>query len=1293
MGQQKSANFWSFFPAFLFVFRLLFFCTNKQHKNFLSVSHSLLSLYYLFREEKRYMSATLRKSNDFDDGGTTRNTHGSPLQIRGQMASMTLDDDDDDDEDDEKMVRKLRKEITFKFRVKFYTKWGENVVVCGKSQAMGEYDATKGAWMSCEHIVLNTVKTKTKKTKNNADEKEEEESFEDDEEDSGEEDEGEEEREGGDELLWTATKTMRWDEPFEYRYAVVDSHGSVILWDAPIRIAKLERQTSRALTGNGENVVEFTDTFERKNHAETLFSKRRFAEVVLDKVLAGGQGGATHAAAVVKPQPCEFLRSGILSGKKNDANGDASLRVVVLRFQVKAMRMPSKRPGSKVSVRVTGSCQSLGKWDRSRAMRMGNDECFEVLSPASSDASEHTVKDRNNTSSSNDNNNGYCWHLEVACASSELPVRYKYEIWDDDIEQVIESEEWKRTIGIDWDLKKRQFDEELHRKNRNNNNNNNNNNREGGEIEGTSTEINDDGEEDAEKTPTRHRATPTKKKTSTSSSYEPPKCIVASDGHFAHAKAFRCAGVAVPVFSLRSSKSLGCGEFSDLKLMADFCRESGFRILQLLPVNDTRVHGMWWDSYPYSSLSVHALHPMYLRVTELDQEELNFPGSEEMTKFIEAKRRELQELKDVDYEETLRVKMFVARKLHKRFLASMPTTESGSYANGLGSASKSSAGVSSNSKKALIESFERFVSENQEWLKPYAVFCALAEIFQTTEHWLWGHLAKCDDKLIEKLTDPETSPIYSEGVHFVYYLQWRLHMQLKEASTYLKQFGIALKGDLPIGVDKRSVDVWRKPELFRFYTNTGAPPDAFDKNGQNWKFPTYDWEQMKRDGNYSWWRSRLRSMEKYFSLVRVDHILGFFRIWELPAHCESGIMGRFRPSVPISRQELEAVGLWDIDRLTIPRADASDLEFFFGARAAEVAARFFDENELFSNSSDSNVNRAGIIGGGGGGDLSFTKRLQNKYWTFKPEYSTEVQILKCEQLKIREGSPDWLVAETNEIKNGLLELTRNVCLLRSAYDPNATEGVHSVAMFDKDAFYPRFDMERTRLFQKLECWQRSALSRISHEHYTTRQRFLWTQNAHTTIPAITNSTNMLVCGEDLGLVPDFVPGEMQNLGILGLRIQRMPAPEQDENNNSEFGIPSRYPYDTVCSPSCHDTTTFRAWFEEDENRRKKYYSQILGQDISTTPKRCTTETMRAVIKQHLESPSALAIFALADVLAMDTNYINERDPKEETINDPTNSRHYWRFRFHTNLEDMKKNEQLTGELKKMVFESGRNVPK
>ena len=288
--------------------------------------------------------------------------------------------------------------------------------------------------------------------------------------------------------------------------------------------------------------------------------------------------------------------------------------------------------------------------------------------------------------------------------------------------------------------------------------------------------------------------------------------------------------------------------------------------------------------------------------------------------------------------------------------------------------------VGSSSKKALLESFERFVSENQEWLKPYAVFCALAEIllFQTTEHWLWGHLAKCDDKLIEKLTDPETSPIYSEGVHFVYYLQWRLHVQLKEASSYLKQFGIALKAIYRLV----SINVpWMcgKPELFRFYTNTGAPPDAFNKIGQNWKFPTYDWEQMKRDGNYSWWRSRLHLMEKYFSLVRVDHILGFFRIWELPAHCESGIMGRFRPSVPISRQELEAVGLWDIDRLTIPRADASDMEFFFGTRAAEVAARFFDENELFTNAGDSNVHRRGGGGGGGGGEIlvhqAFAKQI------------------------------------------------------------------------------------------------------------------------------------------------------------------------------------------------------------------------------------------------------------------------------------------------------------------------------
>jgi 4-alpha-glucanotransferase len=1186
----------------------------------------------------------------------------------------TMDDDEEEEEEEEESnddgVSLLRKEMTVKFRVKYYTKWGENLVVCGPSDAFGNWDAAKGLWMTCEHVKGFSGFNRSSAIGGRED-------FDDDDEDE-ENDEGNDGREEArDELLWTATKTLAWDCSIEYRYAVVDAHGEVIVWDSARRVARLRDEKMQRVVMAG-NVVEFSDTFERRNHFEQLFSKRAFADVVLDKICYDDnynnnnsssnraqmkQSSSSSLTMFAEPQPCEFMRSGVLDTNRINNNSttstSADLRVVLLRFQIKALRMPSKRPGSKVSVRVTGSCQSLGRWDRTRAMKMGNTERFESSKDKNDDTDDDTDDDR-----------GFYWHLEVACASNELPVRYKYEIWDDDIDCVIESEEKKRAVGIDWDLNKRQFEEERRRKNNDN------------VVDDDDDDDADDDKNEETDEKTSSRSTKNKRNTQSGSlysSYEAPKCILVSDGHFAHAKQFRCAGVAVPVFSLRSSKSLGCGEFLDLKNMGDFCRESGFRILQLLPVNDTRVHGMWWDSYPYSSLSVHALHPMYLRVTELG-DDLVFPGSEEMKKFIESKRRELQELKEVDYEETLRVKMLIARKLHKHFLASFDNSiiiSSGS------------------SKKAALEreDFERFVNENREWLKPYAIFCTLSEIFQTTEHWLWGQLAKFDEKLVEKLADPEASPVYLEGVHFVYYLQWRLHVQLKEASMYLKQFGIALKGDLPIGVDKRSVDVWRKPELFRFYTNTGAPPDQFDKNGQNWKFPTYDWEKMRRDGNYNWWRSRLHSMEKYFSLVRVDHILGFFRIWELPAHCESGIMGRFRPSVPISRQELEACGLWDIDRLTIPRADASDLEFFFGKKAAEVAARFFNENELFPVNSTAADTAKECFGGFISNDIneesSFTKQLHNKFWTFKREFSTEVQILKCDQLKIRDGSPDWLVAETNEIKKGLLELTRNVCLLRSAFDPTNS----ATFEFDKDAFYPRFDMDRTRLFQKLESWQRSALSRISHEHYTTRQRFLWTQNAHKTIPAITNSTNMLVCGEDLGLVPDFVPGEMQNLGILGLRIQRMPPPGQEADANSEFGLPSKYPYDTVCSPSCHDTTTFRAWFDEDQNRSRKYYSQILGQEVSTTPKRCTAETMRKVVKQHLESPSALAIFALADILAMDEKYVNERDPKEETINDPTNSRHYWRFRFHINLEDMKKNDKLKSDLKKMVFESGRDVPK
>nr|CAB3458886.1 unnamed protein product [Digitaria exilis] len=347
------------------------------------------------------------------------------------------------------------------------------------------------------------------------------------------------------------------------------------------------------------------------------------------------------------------------------------------------------------------------------------------------------------------------------------------------------------------------------------------------------------------------------------SSPKQSRYVILSDGALRDAP-WRGAGVAVPVFSIRSDEDLGVGEFLDLKLLVDWAVNSGFHLVQLLPINDTSVHGMWWDSYPYSSLSVFALHPLYLRVQALSDA---IPA--DVKEEIQQAKKHLDK-KDVDYEASLSTKLSIAKKIFNL----------------------------EKDKVLNSSSFKQFLSENEEWLKPYAAFCFLRDFFETSDHSQWGHFSQFSKEKLEKLISEGT--LHHDVIRFHYYVQYHLYMQLSEAAAYARKKKVILKGDLPIGVDRNSVDTWVYPTLFRMNTATGAPPDYFDKNGQNWGFPTYNWEEMSKD-NYGWWRARLTQMAKYFTAYRIDHILGFFRIWELPEHAATGLVGKFRPSIPLSQ--------------------------------------------------------------------------------------------------------------------------------------------------------------------------------------------------------------------------------------------------------------------------------------------------------------------------------------------------------------------------------------------------------
>ncbi|KAG2638906.1 hypothetical protein PVAP13_2NG623200 [Panicum virgatum] len=681
------------------------------------------------------------------------------------------------------------------------------------------------------------------------------------------------------------------------------------------------------------------------------------------------------------------------------------------------------------------------------------------------------------------------------------------------------------------------------------------------------------------------------------SSPKQSRYVVLSDGALRD-EPWRGAGVAVPVFSIRSDEDLGVGEFLDLKLLVDWAVNSGFHLVQLLPINDTSVNGMWWDSYPYSSLSVFALHPLYLRVQALSDA---IPADEE----IQQAKKQLDK-KDVDYEATLSSKLSIARKIFNL----------------------------EKDKVLNSSSFKQFLSENEEWLKPYAAFCFLRDFFETSDHSQWGRFSQFSKEKLEKLISEGT--LHHDVIHFHYYVQYHLYMQLSDAAAYARKKKVILKGDLPIGVDRNSVDTWVYPTLFRMNTATGAPPDYFDKNGQNWGFPTYNWEEMSKD-NYGWWRARLTQMAKYFTAYRIDHILGFFRIWELPDHAATGLLGKFRPSIPLSQEEFLSEGLWDFNRMSRPYIRQEILEEKFGSFWTVIAANFLNE-------------------------------YQKQCYEFKEDCNTEKKIIA--KIKTSPEKSLWLEKE-DSIRRGLFDLLQNVVLIRDPEDPTK--------------FYPRFNLEDTSSFRDLDEHSKNVLRRLYYDYYFARQENLWRQNALKTLPVLLNSSDMLACGEDLGLIPACVHPVMQELGLIGLRIQRMPS-----EPNTEFGIPSQYSYMTVCAPSCHDCSTLRAWWEEDEGRRSRFYKTVVGSD-EEPPSRCTPEVVHFIVQQHFDAPSMWAIFPLQDLLALKDKYTSRPAP-EETINDPTNPRHYWRFRVHVTLESLLDDKDIQATIKGLVTSSGRSFP-
>ncbi len=586
---------------------------------------------------------------------------------------------------------------------------------------------------------------------------------------------------------------------------------------------------------------------------------------------------------------------------------------------------------------------------------------------------------------------------------------------------------------------------------------------------------------------------------------------------------WRGAGTAVPVFALRSSDDFGIGEFRDLELVADWASESGQSIIQTLPVNDTILTHTWRDSYPYSANSSFALNPIYIRL-----QDIGTPRDSEFAERMERLRLELNAMPQIDFERVMQAKL--------QYLDVLFTEQAG--------------------KCFRTKEYCSFFEANREWLEPYAIYCCLRDRYGTPDFEQWKEKRFSKD-LAGSFCKPGTK--WYRNIRKQYFIQYHLHRQFSHVREYLRSKGILLKGDIPIGVNRHSCDAWIFPELFNMDCQAGAPPDDFAVDGQKWGMPTYNWDCMKAD-KYHWFTMRFRKMADYFDAYRIDHLLGFFRIWEVPLKYGSGLMGRFNPALTLTVKEIRLMGFKGN-----PRAYAS-----------------------------------------------------------APKGTPETNVLFLEDTH----------------KSG--------------------------------TWHPRINAFDTDVFKSLAPDQQDAFRRIHDNFYYERNNAFWEQCAMDKLPALIDATSMIVCGEDLGMIPQCVPSVMHRLRILSLEVQRMPK---------AYGVsvadPRTYPYLSVCTTSTHDMSVLRSWIENEMP-----VNAVIPK-LEADARLCAS-----ILQDHLTSQSMFAIFPIQDWLAT-SDELRSPYPDDERINVPANPDNYWRYRMHLMLEELASDKQFSNAVGNMIHSAGR----
>jgi 4-alpha-glucanotransferase len=659
-------------------------------------------------------------------------------------------------------------------------------------------------------------------------------------------------------------------------------------------------------------------------------------------------------------------------------------------------------------------------------------------------------------------------------------------------------------------------------------------------------------------------------------------------------------GIAIPVGALKTSDSCGIGEFLDLIPFADFCQKAGIDLVQLLPVNDTGT-----ESSPYSALSAFALHPVYIRLSELPE------ATPFMTEIAELGER---------YEYRQR---FCYREIRENKLALLRL-------------------IYNINENRIVDSKELadWIRDNP-WITEYAVFMLQKRRNFDASWKTWDKMrTPSHSEIQERWNNPAKR---SEHLFFAW-VQMRLDGQFRRAVEACEKAGIALKGDIPIMMNEDSCDAWASPEFFRDDLRAGSPPDGPNPLGQNWGFPIYNWDNL-RETDFDWWKNRLRQSSKYYHAYRIDHILGFFRIWSIPSGEGSGYLGWPTPHTPITQKELAERGFTG-DRLR-------------WICEPHVSTRVIEE-----------INGGDYLGAHGLMKKLMNRIGQEELWLFKSEIRNESDIRAA---AIPEAAKEAL---TRAWRNRMMQVTGRDAL-------------------GKPTYAPVWEFRQSTAWASLSDGEKNSMEAFIREK-ADKDEILWKNQAEELLGELTSSVDMLACAEDLGTIPACVPSVLEKLGILGLKVIRW------ERRWAEPGQPfkalSAYPELSVATTSVHDSTTLRGWWEQESGAREflsAWKPESCGFPAGTSDRffaRYSPEAAAFALKTLAATSARILVLPVQDVLALSGEYYR-LSADEERINIPGSVNDFnWTYRLPDTIENLTGNEKLLTSIRATLAErTGRKA--